>query len=137
MREKHGGALLVQALEAKRLIGSIMSVVTEAGENCVHLVFFNDTGEFDLIDDGPETKLILSRPLALSLVALLRVALAQFPVLHGRSEPWENMATTRRLDVRVEPSRHTLSVVWPSVIEGVQRQNATGQVELRLGGAGA
>jgi hypothetical protein len=137
MDKRHGGALLLQELEPKKLIGSMMSVVTEAGQDWIHVVFFNERGVFELSEDGRETRLLLSRTLALSLLALLRVALAQFAILHWPSQAAE-MATppmepSRRVEeMRVEASRQTLSVVWPSGAEGVQRQDANGQVELRL-----
>ena len=84
MDKEHGGVLLLQALEAKKLIGSVMSVVTEADERWIHVVFFNEPGGFELSDNGVETALLLSLILALSLVALLRVAVAQFALLGGR-----------------------------------------------------
>jgi hypothetical protein len=139
--KRHGGALLLQALEPKKLIGSMMSVVTETGEDWIHVVFFNERGVFELGDDGRETKLLLSRTLAMSLLALLRIALAQFAVLHGPSAS-EGDAARRQADrsvgveeVRVEASRQTLCLVWPSAAEGVRRQDANDQVELRLRGA--
>ncbi len=128
---------MIQALEPKKLIGSMMSVVTETGDDWIHVVFFNERGVFEICDSGTETRLLLGREQALLLVALLRVALAQFPFLHGSSEPEEHSARqagpSRRVDeVRVEASRKTLSIAWPSGAEGVQRQDVDGQVELRL-----
>lgn len=140
MEKRHGGALLLQAIEPKKLIGSMMSVVTETGEDWIHLAFFNERGVFELSDDGREMRLVLSRTLALPLLALLRVALAQFAIFHGRSE-YDAKATTKAAElsrlgeeVRVDASRQTLAIVWRSTAEGVQRQDLNGQVELRLGG---
>jgi hypothetical protein len=126
---------LLQAVEAKKLIGSMMSIVTEAGEEWVYLTFYSEQGVFELTDDATETKLILSRGLAMSLVALLRVALAQFSILREAPEPRGDTVRETGIEPRVQVSRDIALVAWPSGGPGVQRRDTNGQVELRLSAA--
>ena len=126
MTTKHGGVFHLQVLEPRQLIGPMMSVVTDAGEGWIHFVFCDEPGEFELSDDGSRTTLRLSRGVALSLVALLRVAAAQFPLLGARQEGGPPLA------VQAEATRHAVSVAWPSDGYGVHWKTVDDQIELRL-----
>jgi hypothetical protein len=131
MEKKHGGVLMLQELEPRRLIGALMSVMTETGEDWIHLSFSNEAGVFEITDDGGETKLVLTRSLSLSLVALLRVALAQFDLLHARTV-LRDVQPEDGMKVRAEASRRSVLIAWPSGADGVQRRNADEQVQLEL-----
>lgn len=122
MRERHGGALLLQSVEPIRLVGTMMSVAMSNGEDWVHFAFSNEVNEFELTNNGVDTRVILSRPVAFSLVALLRVALAQFSVLRGDTGTTDDGRAERTAGavVRAEAARRSVTITWPSDVEGVR-----------------
>ncbi|HEY2516910.1 MAG TPA: hypothetical protein VGI39_38830 [Polyangiaceae bacterium] len=133
MERKHGGALLLQELEPKRLIGSLMSVATESGEDWVHIAFSKESaGSLVATDDGMEAKLVLARAVALSFVALLRIALAQFELMREQADSRAKL--DHGIVVNAEASRETAVVVWPSSLPGVRWRNVEepGQAHLEL-----
>lgn len=127
---------MLQELEAKRLIGSVMSVATETGEDWIHLAFFNERDALEVTDDGIETKVVLGRPVALSLVALLRVALAEFELLHAQSATVCRPNRDDGVVVTAVASQHSLVVTWQSGVTGVRCRKVDepgqGHLEVRV-----
>ena len=81
-----GGALLLQEMKATRLVGSMVSGVSEGG-GWLQMSFFSEQGVLTFRRDHGRVRADMNRAIAMVLIASLRVLLAQVRWLrHGEAD---------------------------------------------------
>jgi hypothetical protein len=131
--EKRGGVLMLQEVEPKRLVGSIMTVVATSGEERITLTFFAEPGTLSISGEESRFELTMNRSVAFSLISLLRVAVAQVPVLRG-PEGGNRPARSEHAEVVATAYKASVVLRCAATSAGVRRRDVQGQVELQLRG---
>jgi hypothetical protein len=132
---KHGSAFLLQQMEPKRLIGTLGSEVASPEANWIYGSFFNEPGLFVFEKDGHETVLTIAWEVAMSLVGMFQVILAQAAYLRDPAAEWtaEHGKGSGKISVSVGPEKKKKLVLrWPSDIEGVTCRVVGEQTEWRI-----
>jgi hypothetical protein len=138
--EKSGGTFLLQQTEPKRLIGALVS--TTAGSDLGWILgFFSNPmpsdlpGLFAFGEDRHETVLNIDRVVAMTLVGLLQVLVAQCAYLRDPNTQWRFALDqdSGKISVGMGPGRKGgLVVKWPTGVEGITCQVIGEQMEWRI-----
>ena len=94
----------------------MIAVIDESGEARISIGLFAEAGVIEIADDGTKVRVTANRNLAFSLIALLRVAIAQVDVLRG--VPVAHGGRHAGRGVAASASRHGVSIEWPSDTPG-------------------
>lgn len=132
---KTGGAFLLQELEPKRLLGSMMSVADEGGWGWIYLSFFPDPAQLTLEERGPQTSFVISRAVAANLIGLLQVMVVQNRILRHEEVVRSRSSSRKRANSGLSvksPHRNLFTCSWASGMTGARHRNVEGQIELRL-----
>lgn len=132
MSERSGAAFLLQDVTPVKLVGSLVSGLYPDGSGWVHLAFFQEPGCLVIVREGDRVVLTISRAIAMALISLLYVLLAQINHLRSSSPVADNLATSAHggSQLKLSVQRHEVVVSWFDVGEGVA--DVEGQTELRI-----
>jgi hypothetical protein len=133
--ERSGGVFLLQEMKPKRLLGSLISITSETGPGWIHGSFFNEPESISFTSVGDKTELVLSQPVALSLIGILPVLVATNAHLRNRNVRWTcEVLNPGRIAVnhRLEMEKRCLVASWVPDPESIISEVVGNQIEWRI-----
>jgi len=132
--EKLGGALLLQELAPKRLLGSLASKTEESGPGWIRFCFFPEKDVLSFQEEGGQACLVLDRGVTMSLISSLHVLVEQNRVLRNEGEGTARLGGTGqavfsvRRDMREK--KESFTCCWAAGTVGIEQSLIDEQIDL-------
>ncbi|WP_438014221.1 hypothetical protein WMF18_25275 [Sorangium sp. So ce315] len=132
--ERSGGTFLLQETEPKRLLGCLISTTTDTGPGWVQGSFSDEPGSLTFVNVGNKTELVMSRGVALSLVSLLQVLVAQNAYIRSPDARWTcGPVEPGRITVSHQPGNNNIIIAsWVPDPEYITCRVAQDDIEWRI-----
>lgn len=132
-KEKSGGAFLLQETKPVKLVGSLASGVYCDGRGWVHLACFQEPGHLTLTRAGGRMAVTMSRSIAMALVSLLHVLVAQIQQLRPTTPPDSTrVPSAGKSEISVLVERDEVVISWGEAESDAALSEVEGQKELRM-----
>jgi hypothetical protein len=132
VNQKTGGVFLLQQMQPTTLVGSLISGIDTGNHGWVQLSFYPTPGVFALAETETSKVATLSRAIALALIAVLLVVIAQIKWLSSADTiPTVTTSNPCALLVRVE--RDAVSFTWDKASsQDIAVMTTDDQINLRM-----